>query len=100
VKGFWARVDAELVIHGATEPKSNVAIQGQPVSVRKDGTFSLRVALPEGSQSINVDVTSPDGRQSRTVTPMVTLGWGAASLGGSSGMTPRASAEGPKPQAA
>jgi hypothetical protein len=73
VQGFWFRVDAELVIHGATDPKASVTIQGQPVTVRKDGTFSLRAALPEGTQTMTIDVTSPDGRQTRTVTPVVTL---------------------------
>ena len=76
VRGFWCRVDAELVIHGATEPRAAVAIQGQRVALRKDGTFTLRVALPVGSQTITIEVTSPDGSQTRTVTPIVSLAWG------------------------
>ena len=75
LKGFWCRVDTDLVIHGATEPRSTVAIQGQPVPVRKDGTFSLRLALPSGEQTIAIDVTSPDGQQTRTMTPIVSLAW-------------------------
>ena len=71
--GFWYRVDADLVIHGATQPKSTVVIQGQSVTLRKDGTFSLRVALPEGTQTIQIDVTSPDGRHTRTMAPMISL---------------------------
>ena len=78
IRGFWCRVNTDLVIHGATEPKSTVLIQGQPASVRKDGTFSLRMALPVGTQTITVDVTSPDGRTTRTVTPIVTLAWSGA----------------------
>ena len=75
VRGFWCRVNTDLVIHGATDPKATVMIQGQAVMVRKDGTFSLRLALPEGTQTITIDVTSPDGRQMKTVTPLVTLAW-------------------------
>lgn len=75
VRGFWCRVNTDLVIHGATEPKSTVTIQGQPVTVRKDGTFSLRVALPPGTQTITIDVVSSDGRHTQTVTPVVTLAW-------------------------
>jgi len=75
IRGFWCRVDTDLVIHGAAEPRATVVIQGQPVTVRKDGTFSIRVALPEGQQTITIDVTSADGQQSRTVTPIVTLAW-------------------------
>jgi hypothetical protein len=75
VRGFWCRVDTDLVIHGATEPKATVAVQGQPVAVRKDGTFSVRAALPAGTQTITIDVTSADGRHVKTVTPLVTLAW-------------------------
>jgi hypothetical protein len=77
VRGFWCRVDTDLVIHGATEPRATVTIQGQPVAIRKDGTFSLRLALPAGTQSIAVECTSSDGRQTRTVTPLVSLAWPA-----------------------
>ena len=75
VRGFWCRVNTDLVIHGATEPKSSVTVQGQPVTLRKDGTFSLRVALPPGTQTITIDVVSADGRHTQTVTPVVTLAW-------------------------
>ena len=75
VRGFWCRLDTDLVIHGATEPRSRVVIQGQPAAVRKDGTFSLRVALPEGSQTIAIEVTSADGAQTQTFTPTVSMGW-------------------------
>ena len=78
VRGFWCRVDTDLVIHGATEPRATVVIQGQRVAVRKDGSFTLRFALPAGSQTIIIDVTSPDGTQTKTVTPVVTLAWAGA----------------------
>ena len=75
VRGFWCRVDTDLVIHGATDPRAAVVIQGQRVTLRKDGTFNLRLALPEGSQTITIEVTSHDGTQTRTVTPLVSLAW-------------------------
>jgi hypothetical protein len=78
LKGFWCRVNTDLVIHGATEPKASVMVQGQPVTLRKDGTFSLRTTLPEGKQTIAIDITSPDGRETRTVTPIVELTWAGA----------------------
>ena len=80
VRGFWCRVNTDLVVHGATEPRASVTIQGQPVALRKDGTFSVRLALPDGTQHITVDLTSADGRHSRTLTPIVTLAW-AETLG-------------------
>ena len=75
IKGFWCRVNTDLVIHGATDPRASVTIQGQPAAVRKDGTFSLRLAMPEGAQTITIEVTSPDGQHTKTITPIVTLAW-------------------------
>ena len=75
VRGFWSRVNTDLVIHGTTAPKSSISILGRPVEVRTDGTFSLRVSLPEGTRAIIIDVTSPDGAQTKTVTPIISLAW-------------------------
>jgi len=80
VRGFWCRVNADLVIHGVTDPRATVVIQGQPVTVRKDGTFSLRLALPDGTQTITIEAISPDGIRAQTMTPVVTLAW-SGSLG-------------------
>ena len=77
VQGFWCRVDTDVVFYGATEPKARVTVQGQPVVVRKDGTFSVRLALPDGTQTVAVEVTSADGRQVRTVAPVVTRAGGS-----------------------
>ena len=73
VKGFWCRVNTDLVVYGATEPKATVTVQGQRVAVRPDGSFSLRLALPEGTQTITVEVTSADGRRAEMVAPVVSL---------------------------
>jgi hypothetical protein len=75
VQGFWCRVDTDLVIHGATEPKARVSIQGRPVPVRSDGTFTLRFAVPRGVQTLTIDVVSADGATTRSITPTVTLAW-------------------------
>lgn len=75
VRGFWCRVNTDVVIHGATEPRARVSIQGQPVAIRKDGTFSLRLALPEGTQTVTIEVTSADGQRTKTMTPLVSLAW-------------------------
>lgn len=71
-RAFWLRVDAELIVYGATDPKAAVTIQGQPVALRDDGTFSVRMALPDGTQTIPVEATSPDHVETRTITPIVT----------------------------
>jgi len=87
-QGFWCRVHTELILHGATEPRATVVVQGQSVSLRRDGTFSLRMAIPDGTQAIAIEITSPDGRQTRAATPIVTLAWGGWSVPGSAGSSP------------
>ncbi len=64
-------VETELIVHGATEPKATVTVQGEAVPVRADGTFSVRMALPDGTQTIPVAATSPDRRQTRAVATTV-----------------------------
>jgi hypothetical protein len=71
-KGFWLVVNTELILYGATEPDAKVTVQGRPVSLRSDGTFSLRFALPDGKQVLPVKATSFDGSDDRTITPAVT----------------------------
>lgn len=69
---FWAWVDCELIVYGATEPDAKVTIQGKPIRLRQDGTFSLRFALPDGKQVIPVKAVSNDNIEERTITPIVT----------------------------
>jgi ribosomal protein L34 len=66
-RGFWFQVEAELIIYGATEPGAKVTLQGEPVTLRPDGTFSVRMALPNGRQIIPAVAISPDGLEERTI---------------------------------
>lgn len=66
-RGFWLVADAELIIYGATQPDAKLSIQGQPVKLREDGTFSLRFALPDGIQEIPILANSSDGREKREI---------------------------------
>ncbi len=68
---FWLIVNAELIVYGATEPDAKVSVQGKPIKLRNDGTFSLRFALPDGTQHIPVEAISSDGVDKRKVTPVV-----------------------------
>ncbi len=70
-RGFWYVLNAELVVYGATEPDARVTLQGAPVRLRPDGTFTARFALPDGSQRIPVSFTSPDGAETGWVKPEV-----------------------------
>jgi hypothetical protein len=64
---FWLNVNAELVLYGATEPDARVAIAGQPIRLRPDGSFSYRFALLDGNYDMVVTAVSAhnDQRQVR-----------------------------------
>jgi uncharacterized protein len=68
---FWMWVNTELIVYGATEPDARVTVQGKPITLRPDGTFSLRFALPDGKQVIPVEGTSSDEIDTITITPIV-----------------------------
>jgi len=69
--GFWFILDAELIVYGATEPDAKVTVQGRPVALRPDGTFTLRFQLPDGTQVIDATAISVDGVFRKTITPTV-----------------------------
>ena len=71
-RGFRLWVDTELLMYGATDPKASLTIQGQAIKLKADGTFSVRMALPDGTQTIPVAATSPDRQETKTLTPVVT----------------------------
>ncbi len=64
---FWFQLDAELIVYGATEPKARVTLQGEPVKLRHDGTFTMRFSLPNSRQIIPAVATSADGIEERTI---------------------------------
>ncbi len=68
---FWFVLGTELIVYGATEPDATVTCQGRPVSLRPDGTFTLRFALPDGVQVIPCAATSADRIDTITITPRV-----------------------------
>jgi len=70
-RGFWYHLDAELIVYGATEANAKVTLQGRPVQLRPDGTFSARFALPDGEQDIPVTFVSFDEVDHATVRPRV-----------------------------
>jgi hypothetical protein len=69
--GFWFILDAELIVYGATEPNAKVTVQGRPVALRPDGTFTLRFQLPDGTQVIDATAISADSVFRKTITPTV-----------------------------
>ncbi len=65
-RGFHMHVNAELIIYGGTEPDAKVRIDGQEITLSKDGTFSYHFVFPDGQFHIPIDATSADGVETRS----------------------------------
>lgn len=68
---FWMVLNTELIVYGATEPDASVTLMGKPVKLRPDGTFSIRMALPDGDVDIPAIGVSADKIDEITITPEV-----------------------------
>lgn len=66
-RGFSFEMDAELIVFGTTEPDAHVTLQGEPVKIRPDGTFTVRYSMPNCRQVIPAVACSADGVEQRTV---------------------------------
>jgi len=66
-RDFHFEINAELIVFGTTEPNARVTLQGEPVPVRSDGTFTVRFALPDSRQIIPAVAASSDGVEERTI---------------------------------
>lgn len=64
---FQLEVDAEMIIYGATKPDAYVTLQGEPVKVQTDGTFRVRVEMPNKRQVLPIIASAADGSARQTV---------------------------------
>jgi hypothetical protein len=65
--GFQLEIDAEMIVYGATQPDAYVTLQGEPVKVQADGTFRVRVDMPNKRQVLPIVASLPDGSARQTV---------------------------------
>jgi phosphate transport system substrate-binding protein len=63
---FWFVADAELIIHGATQPNTSVNISGHAVKIKPDGTFHLRLPFSDGLMDYLITVAA-DGESTKTI---------------------------------
>ncbi|MDD5194388.1 MAG: DUF4912 domain-containing protein [Candidatus Omnitrophica bacterium] len=68
---FFLEVWTELILYGRTEHDAHVTVEGKPVNLRPDGTFSLRYALPVGDYKFEVVATSKSQKHKLKKTPAV-----------------------------
>jgi hypothetical protein len=66
-RDFHFQIDAELIVYGTTEPNAQVTLQGEPVQLRADGSFTVRFSLPDSRQIIPAVASSADGTEERTI---------------------------------
>ena len=64
---FAFQLDADLIVYGQTEPHARVMIQGEPVKLRPDGSFTMRFRLPDSRQILPATARSADGLEERTI---------------------------------
>lgn len=67
MREFQFEVDAEMIIYGTTHPEAHVQMSGEPVKVREDGSFTVRMSMPDRRQVIPIVAASSDGIEQRTV---------------------------------
>lgn len=61
------QVDAEMIIFGSTRPDARVTMRGEPIRLRPDGTFTVRMSLPNQRQVIPVVAYAASGAEQRTI---------------------------------
>ncbi len=64
---FWLVANAELIVHGATEPDATLTIGGKVIPLNPDGTFRFHMAFPDGQIDYPIRAVAVDGEQTRSV---------------------------------
>ena len=59
-------VDAELIVYGKTSANASVMVANRPVKLQSDGSFTVRMELPDKRQVLPVTAETRDGLRQRT----------------------------------
>jgi hypothetical protein len=70
-RNFFFEIGAELIVYGRTEHDAEVKLGDKKVELRPDGTFSMRLALPDGKIPLPFTATSKDKVETRKITTEV-----------------------------
>ncbi|HIN55094.1 MAG TPA: DUF4912 domain-containing protein [Planctomycetes bacterium] len=60
-------VDSELIVYGNAEPDATVTMAGEPVKLAKDGSFTIRMDLPDRRKVFPLVAHGADGLREKTV---------------------------------
>lgn len=69
--GFFFEIGTELIVYGRTEPDAQVTLEGKPVKLRSDGTFSLRYILNDTKIPLGFKAYSSNGIDRRSISTAV-----------------------------
>ena len=56
-----------MIIYGKTDGDASLILNGKPIKLRPDGTFTVRQHMPDRRQVIPLVATTKDGIHERTV---------------------------------
>lgn len=65
--GFHFDMDVELVVYGSTSADAYLTLNEEPVALRPDGTFVVRLPFPDRRQVIPAVAVARDGSHQRTI---------------------------------
>jgi hypothetical protein len=60
-RNFQFGIDADIIIHGKTDPSVRVTVKNEPITINSDGTFSVRFSIPEKRHVFPIEAESSDG---------------------------------------
>ncbi|MDR1478796.1 MAG: DUF4912 domain-containing protein [Planctomycetaceae bacterium] len=60
-RNFNFNVDADIIIHGKTDPSVQVTVKNEPITINSDGTFLVRFSIPEKRHVFPIEAESSDG---------------------------------------
>ena len=66
-RNFLFNVDADVIVHGKTDPSVQVTIRNEPIKINEDGTFSVRFSLPEKRHVFPIEAEGSDGVEMQRV---------------------------------
>ena len=64
---FCFELGTDLIVYGRTQPSAQVWFGAKKLPLNEDGSFSLRLALPEGLIPLDFTAQSQDGKDSKTI---------------------------------
>lgn len=66
-RNFCFEIDADVIIHGKTDPTVQVTIRNEPIKINPDGTFSVRFSIPEKRHVFPIEAEGSDGVETQRV---------------------------------